>query len=398
VARTTTRFGSKLDLFLFGVCAVLALVATILPENLHEPISASLRRSVVAPLVGLQQGAERWRSAWVTSHQRALARDSLAIGASEANALRIENDRLRRALGLGQRLQWGFVPAEALHGGSTTDQFERVLTAGSNAGVAVGSPVVAPEGLVGTVQTVDPRISVAIIYPHSEFRASAMAADGSAFGIVSPHISGDAQEATAATRGVRPDRFMLELRGVPFRRNLPLGTLIVTSGLGGTYPSGIPVGTIVAELKTPEVWARTYLLRPVVNPSEITNVMILSAPKVREGTGAVWEAPTAIDSAMRGVVTAGDSIYRAAAAMEAARRAALDSAVRASRPDTTPRDSVRRDSAGGVRPNAASGATPAAARPAAGQTPSGAARTTSPPTPRRDTTRPTTGTLPPRPR
>jgi rod shape-determining protein MreC len=392
VARTTTRFGSKLDLFLFGVCAALALVATILPPNLHRPISASLRRSVVAPLIGLQQGAERWRSAWVTSHQRALARDSLAIGASEANALRVENDRLRRALGLGQRLQWGFVPAEALHGGTTTDQFERVLTAGSNAGVIVGSPVVAPEGLVGTVQTVDPKISVAIIYPHSEFRASAMAADGSAFGIVSPHISGAADEAPVTRQRVRPDRFMLELRGVPFRRNLPMGTLIVTSGLGGTYPSGIPVGTIVAELKTPEVWARTYLLRPVVNPSEITSVMILSAPKVRDGTGAVWEAPAAIDSAIRGVVAAGDSMSRAAAAMEAARRAALDSAVRASRPDTTPADSLRRDTTGAARPVA-----PATPRPAAG-TPTGAARTTAPPTARRDTSRPTTDTLRPRPR
>jgi rod shape-determining protein MreC len=397
VARTTTRFGSKLDLFLFGVCAVLALVATILPENLHQPISASLRRSVVAPLIGLQQGAERWRSAWVTSHQRALARDSLAIGASQANALRVENDRLRRALGLGQRLQWGFVPAEALHGGSTTDQFERVLTAGSNAGVTVGSPVVAPEGLVGTVQTVDPKISVAIIYPHSEFRASAMAADGSAFGIVSPHISGDAAEATTGTtRRVRPDRFMLELRGVPFRRNLALGMQVVTSGLGGTYPSGIPIGTIVAELKTPEVWARTYLLRPVVNPSEITSVMILSAPRVREGTGAVWEAPASIDSAVRGVVTAGDSINRSTAALEAARRAALDSAVRASRPDTAPVDSLRRDTTGAAR-TTPPGAVAGASRPAA-QTPAAARRSAPPPTPRRDTSRPATDTLRPRPR
>jgi len=370
VARTTTRFGSRLDLLLFGVCAVLALVVTILPPDLHAPIASGLRRTVVAPLIGLQQGAERWRAAWAASQQRALAQNSLALRAAEANALKIENDRLRRLLGLGQRLQWGFVVAEALQGGGSSEQFAVVLTAGSAANVVPGSPVVAPEGLVGTVQTVDPTMSLAILYPHSEFRASAMAVDGSAFGIVSPHISGGAQEAREG-QTVRPDRYMLEMRGVPFRRQLKPGTLIVTSGLGGTYPAGINIGTVVAELKTPEVWARTYLLRPVVNPAEIGSVMILLPQKAREGTGAVWEAPGSLDSATKGVVAAGDSIARADAALEASRRAALDSAVRASRPDTAPpRDSLRADSVRGLRipgrtpTTAPEGATPP--RPAAG--------------------------------
>ena len=80
------------------------------------------------------------------------------------------------------------------------------LTVGRNEGVVPFSPVVAPEGLVGMIETVDASSSVAIVWPHPDFRASAMSADGTAFGIVYPHLG----------RGAT--RFLLELRGVAFRK------------------------------------------------------------------------------------------------------------------------------------------------------------------------------------
>ena len=100
------------------------------------------------------------------------------------------------------------------------------------------------------VKSVDPTMSIAIVWAHPDFRVSAMAVDGGAFGIVGAHLGGE------------PERYLLEMRGVPMRSTLKPGTLIVSSGLGGTFPRGIPVGTVIAEMKTSELWARTYLLRP----------------------------------------------------------------------------------------------------------------------------------------
>ena len=57
--------------------------------------------------------------------------------------------------------------------------------------------MVAPEGVVGVVQTVDPTMSLAILFAHPDFRVSAMSADGSAFGIVQPHL---AKSGTTATQ------------------------------------------------------------------------------------------------------------------------------------------------------------------------------------------------------
>ncbi|MDB4876138.1 MAG: Rod shape-determining protein MreC [Gemmatimonadetes bacterium] len=316
------RLSSRIDAGLLAGCVVLSLVAVVLPAVDREPIASALRRTVVAPLVSLQAGAERWRSAWVSAEQRRIVADSVALRAIKAQALQLENDQLRRVIGLGTRLEWGFVPAEALHSTEPSEDVVRTmtLTAGSTAGIKRYSPVVAPEGLVGTIQNADPTMSIAILYTHPDFRASAMSADGAAFGIVYPH----------ASRGAGGDAYMLELRGVPTRVNLKPGTVLYTSGLGGTYPRGIAIGSVVQELKTAEVWTRTYLLRPTVTPSRVTTVLVLTAQRVTQGVGNVWGAAVNADSAAKRIAAAGDSIARQSAVLEAqARQAALDSVRRA---------------------------------------------------------------------
>jgi rod shape-determining protein MreC len=303
----------------------------------RDPLAAAMRRSVVAPLLSLQYNAELTRRAWEARERTRAERDSVVLRAMTAPELERENARLRRLLGLGRRLRWGFVPAEALFSRSPGEEYTVVLSAGSRAGVRQFSPVVAPEGLVGMVRIVDPTKSIAIVWPHTDFRVSAQSAEGSAFGIVGPHL------------GDEPDRYLLEMRGVPLRTSLTPGTLIVSSGLGGVYPRGIPIGVVQRELRTSEVWANTYLLRPAVLPADMSTVMILHPQRVGGGVAGVWD------------LTSPDS-------------AAADSARRA--------DSLARERAPGVRPDTAR---PRAARPAAARVDT--VRTRPPAPVRRDTAR-----------
>lgn len=332
------RLGGRFDTVVFAICVGLALVAAALPTQMRDPVAAALRRTIVAPFVGMQQGAERWRAAWLESERKILERDSLALQLVQSRSLQVENDRLRKMLGLGARLAWGFVPAEALH---TSGRAEDVvttltLTAGSSAGVARYSPVVAPEGVVGLVQTVDPSMSIAILYSHPDFRVSAMSADGSAFGIVYPHLD------------VRPgrlaERYLLELRNVPFRSTLKPGTAIFSSGLGGAWPRGVLIGTVIDEVKEAESWSRTYLLQPAVSPTHVTSVMILTPQRSAQGVGNIWANATQVQSALKTIVAAGDSLARQAAIAEAAaRRSALDSIRRAGVGDSLRVDTASRD-------------------------------------------------------
>jgi rod shape-determining protein MreC len=358
------RSNTRVDLIVLTTCIVLALAARALPNTMRDPVATGMRRSFLAPLVMLQERSEKGRQSLLSADAKQTYLDSLSLGSMKAGSLESENDRLRKIIGLGSRLRWGFIPAEALHGRGVRDETTVILSAGARAGVSRFSPVIAPEGLVGVVDQVDPTMSHAMLWTHPDFRVSAMSPDGSAFGIAQAHLTG-------ATGG-----YLLELRGVPFRATLKPGSVIVSSGWGGVWPRGIPVGTVLQEIKTSEGWARTYLLRPAVNPSDVYSVMILRRDRVAKGVDGVWQNLAQVDAAAQRIVVSGDSAARSAALAEAAaRRAVLDSIARANgaapaaitdsaraltprpvpvhrpvpvdtnaRRDTTRRDTTRRDS------------------------------------------------------
>jgi rod shape-determining protein MreC len=351
------RSNTRLDLIVLSACVVLALAGRALPNTMRDPVATGMRRSFLAPLVMLQERSEKGRQSLLAADAKQAHLDSLSLASMRAGELEGENDRLRKLIGLGARVRTGFIPAEALHGRGIRDETTVILSAGSRAGVTRLSPVIAPEGLVGVVDQVDPTMSHAMLWTHPDFRVSAMSPDGTAFGIAQAHLTG-------ATGG-----YLIELRGVPFRATLKPGALIVSSGWGGVWPRGIPVGTVLEEIKTTEGWARTYLLRPAVNPSDVYSVMILRRERLAKGLEGVWQSVAQADAAAQRVVVAGDSAARSAALAEAAaRRAVIDSMARANgaaplgatdsvravaprpapvrRPppsDTAPRDTTRRD-------------------------------------------------------
>ncbi len=312
------RSNNRLDLIVLSTCVVLALAARALPNTMRDPVATGMRRTFLAPLVMLQEKAERGRQSLLQLDEKQSRIDSLSLNSIKAGSLESENDRLRKLIGLGARLRWGFIPTEALHGRGVRDETTVILSAGSRAGVSRLSPVIAPEGLVGVVDAVDPTMSHAMLWTHPDFRVSAMSPDGSAFGIAQAHLTG-------ATGG-----YLIELRGVPFRATLKPGALIVSSGWGGVWPRGIPIGTVLQEAKTSEGWARTYLLRPAVNPADVYSVMILRRDRLAKGFDGVWQSTAQVDQATQRIIVSGDSAAKAAALAEAAaRRAVLDSTARA---------------------------------------------------------------------
>jgi rod shape-determining protein MreC len=312
--RSNTRF----DLIVVSTCIVLALAARALPDTMRDPVATGMRRSFLAPLVMLQENAERGRQSLLQADAKQSHLDSLSLNSMKAESLEGENDRLRKLIGLGSRIRYGFVPAEALHGRGVRDETTVILSAGSRAGISRLSPVIAPEGLVGVVDQVDPTMSHAMLWTHPDFRVSAMSPDGTAFGIAQAHLTG-------ATGG-----YLIELRGVPFRATLKPGAQIVSSGWGGVWPRGIPIGTVLQEIKTSEGWARTYLLQPAVNPADVYSVMILRRDRLAKGFDGVWQSVNQVDQAAQRIVVSGDSAAKAAALAEAAaRRAVIDSIARA---------------------------------------------------------------------
>ena len=158
------RSNTRIDLIVLAACVVLSLAARALPNTMRDPVATGIRRSFLAPLVMLQERSEKGRQSLLSADAKQSYLDSLSLDAMKACSLQGENDRLRKLIGLGSRVRWGFVPAEALHGRGIRDETTVILSAGSRAGVSRLSPVIAPEGLVGVVDQVDPTMSHAMLW------------------------------------------------------------------------------------------------------------------------------------------------------------------------------------------------------------------------------------------
>jgi rod shape-determining protein MreC len=262
MAPGSDRSLSRRDNALFFLCILLSILMLVRPE-LGNRVASSIRATVMRPFLWMQERAEQSRTSRSAFDRLRAERDSATHAAQFLSSLRSENQRLRALLGLRARLPVPYIPAEVLHQSLPTDGRTLILSAGRRAGVRPFDPVVSPEGLIGVIREVDAERSLAWTWTHPEFRASAFTMPGNVFGVVAPAL-----QLTGSDQ-------LLQLRGVAIRDSVPVGTVVATSGLGGVYPQGIPLGTVIGQSKEETGWERIYILRPAANPENADQVLIL---------------------------------------------------------------------------------------------------------------------------
>jgi rod shape-determining protein MreC len=262
------RFTSRWDTLAFVACVVLALVARAVPESVQVAVAAAVRSTVLAPFLALQERAQLLQSSLTRVGALVAERDSAVAVALRVEGLDEENARLRQLLDLGNRLTGRAVSAEILRESAPTAGVSVLLSAGADQGVRPLSPVVTPLGLLGIVRSVDAKRSVAVLWTHPDFRVSAMTRDGSVFGLVAPD---------GATG---PNTLAMVLSGVPYRDVVPEGTKLYTSGFGGVYPRGIPIGEVRGVTAEQEGLSRTYRVLAAVHPASAMHVIILVSSPV----------------------------------------------------------------------------------------------------------------------
>jgi rod shape-determining protein MreC len=334
------RSYTRRDTVLFVVCLALSLFGLLSPRSWGLGISDRLRETILLPLVLLQAHAEEGRTSRERFRQVTVQRDSAAHLAQGLPSLLAENERLRRLLSLSRRLRTPYVAGEVLHQPQATDGRTLLLDVGRRDGISEFDPVVAPEGLIGVVLSVGERTSIVMTWAHPEFRVSAFTVAGNASGVVAPALS-----STGAEGG-------LEFRGVPYRDSVPVGSLVLSSGLGGVYPKGIPVGTVLGVVREQAGWERVYRLRAAANPGSAAHLLVLVT---RSDADLAPAFPS--DSAL--LAARLDSIARVRQADSLAEAARLARAARAESLAVARRDTTRRRPA--VSP-------PRPARPAGGDT------------------------------
>lgn len=147
-------------------------------------------------------------------------------------ALRAENTQLRTLLKF-KELHPHFIYRPAFIIGRGSNNVDAILTidAGSRTGIKPGMAVVDGSGLVGQIIEVsaDASLVLPVTSPGSAIPARILGPDSQATGVVQEEVG----------NGV-------VLKYVQATAPLRIGDEVVTSGMGGTFPTDLPIGTITA--------------------------------------------------------------------------------------------------------------------------------------------------------
>lgn len=144
---------------------------------------------------------------------------------------------------------------------------------GSDAGVKLLDPVVAPGGLVGNVTRLNPTTSVVSLITSSSFSVAAMVEnDDGAKGLIQPKVG---------------DPSILELDYLPPSANVSNNQLVVTSGIQDPHtptiesyaPPGIPIGTVSSTNPQSSLLENQQeQVTPLANLQDLSLVQILTHP------------------------------------------------------------------------------------------------------------------------
>lgn len=158
-------------------------------------------------------------------------REQLLRGSARMNrlqAVQIENQRLRDLLGGTRGLQLSVQLSSLVDVDLDPFRHRILLDAGQRRGVRVGLAVIDGAGVVGQVIEATPMNSTAMLITDPSHA-------------IPVQVVRSGQRSIAFGTG-RIDA--LELPNIPLSADVQVGDELITSGLGGTFPAGFPVGTI----------------------------------------------------------------------------------------------------------------------------------------------------------
>ncbi len=274
-----------LRLVVFAVLAVALMVTDHRDDHLsvvRSSLSAALYPVRVA--IDFPFQASRWaadslssRDALLAENRRLREEQLLAHGRMEKyEHLVAENRRLRALLESSAKVEDRVLIAELIN--VDMDPFSRriVLNKGLRHGVIAGQSLIDAKGIMGQVADVDPLSSTALLITDPSHALPVQ-------------LNRTGYRSIAVGTGA-PN--LLELRHVPNNVDLAVRDLVVTSGLGGRFPAGYPVGHIASiERDSSRAFARVFV-RPSANLERNREVLLILPPSDESSMSGDSAAPS----------------------------------------------------------------------------------------------------------
>ena len=214
-------------------------------------------------------------------HNKALEAANLLNGVrlQRLRALERENMRLHELLGSSFRLPERVLVAELLTIDSDPSSQQVVINKGERYDVFEGQPVLDSNGVMGQVMRV------------SRFSSRVILLTDPSHGIP-VQVNRNGLRAVAIGRGLGKP---LQLEHLPHNSDVRVGDLLVTSGLGGRFPVGYPVGTVGSIKHPPGKTFSDITVKPAAH-LETSREVLLVLPTAGEGDTVFDEPVVSIES------------------------------------------------------------------------------------------------------
>jgi len=225
-----------------GAVVLVALLILSLPPKATVRLKLAIG-SLFLPLLGLASTAQQLpvAAADAVMSRRELLQltetlrrenDQLKVMALQSAATARENDQLRAALERQRQLPWKLKFANVILRDPANWWRTIEIDLGSRDGLTNNLPVLTADGLVGRISSVGLTRSQIVLLTDPNCKASAL-------------VENPAHDTGVISAGGPLDNSLVQLAYLSGGANLKPGQSVITSGLGGIFPKGIPIGQVV---------------------------------------------------------------------------------------------------------------------------------------------------------
>ncbi len=252
--------------------ALLSILLMVLDARLRyaEPLRQAIALAVypvqllaIAPVSALARTREFFASRAELHRENAglraeKLRDAQAILALDA--VRSENANLRQLIGAREKLPARAIFAEIVYAGRDSFSRKVIVDRGSQHGVAAGQAVIDAAGVLGQVTRVQPLLAEVTLLTDKDHAIPVQVVRNGLRGIA--YGSGDGST--------------MELRHMAANAEVEKGDLLVTSGIDGVYPVGLPVARVVRVERDAAYAFAKIVGEPVAGIDQHRQVLVLA--------------------------------------------------------------------------------------------------------------------------
>ena len=253
----------------FGILAALLVFSLNIPRNREANVIERSTLSVLSPIL---QPVSRFggfiEDIWdtyirlVDTHREnmRLREDirTLNLRVQEGNEARLANQRLEQLLDMKKSIKAPTISATVI-GEDVTSWFRTlVINRGSSSGIREGMAVISADGVVGQTVKVSPSTARVLL--------------------LTDHASGiSATIQRSRARGVVKGKgeMLCTLEFTTREENVKVGDMVITSGIGGLFLKGLPIGEVTMVKRGEYGIFQTVTIRPAVNIPHLEEVLVV---------------------------------------------------------------------------------------------------------------------------